>query len=154
MSEKIGRLTIRRKIGETIVIDDNIRITVSSIEGRIVALVINAPESIHIDKARSTEKEISGIIKADLAAKQMFYPKTKKECPKVPEAMGRYSCHPITLTPSYFLKFLLDLKNIDQSLKQNIYHTLETRKGQSERNKESELQRLASNNKDKEADCI
>lgn len=43
-------LVLGRKKGETIVVDDNIEITVTAIEGEMVRLGINAPKHITIHR--------------------------------------------------------------------------------------------------------
>lgn len=43
-------LVLGRKVGESIVIDDNIEITVTSIEGDLIKLGISAPKKIPIHR--------------------------------------------------------------------------------------------------------
>ena len=41
-------LTLSRKVGETIVVGDNIRVTVTKVSGRRVALGVEAPKQVRV----------------------------------------------------------------------------------------------------------
>ena len=56
-------LILTRKVGETIVINDNIRVTVLSVKGNQIRLGVEAPENVPVHR-----QEIHERIKAEAAA--------------------------------------------------------------------------------------
>jgi carbon storage regulator len=48
VTEKVGRLVITRKPGETIILDGNVRITVETAGGNRTKLVIQAPKTTKV----------------------------------------------------------------------------------------------------------
>lgn len=44
----MSRLVLSRRVGETVIIGDDIRITVSEIDGRTVRILFDCPEDINI----------------------------------------------------------------------------------------------------------
>jgi len=56
-------LILTRKAGETIVINENIRVTVLSVKGNQIRLGIEAPENVHVHR-----QEIHERIKAEAEA--------------------------------------------------------------------------------------
>jgi len=55
MSKDTGLLCVTRKIGESVLIGDNIRITIASIPGRQVRLAIEAPKDLKISRSEVNE---------------------------------------------------------------------------------------------------
>lgn len=51
-------LVLSRKIGEQIVINDNIRVTVVGLKGNVVRLGIDAPPEVPIDRAEIHERRL------------------------------------------------------------------------------------------------
>ena len=51
-------LVLTRKIGEQIVIDDNITVTIDAIEGNKVRLGIAAPRSCRVDRAEVHQRRL------------------------------------------------------------------------------------------------
>lgn len=56
-NEDTDMLLLTRRIGETIVIGDNIRVTVVGVNGRQVKLGIEAPREIEVDRAEIRERK-------------------------------------------------------------------------------------------------
>lgn len=64
-------LVLRRRIGESITIGDNIEVTVLSVRGRQVRLGANAPEHVPIDRTElRIERSIESGIKKESAVIQ------------------------------------------------------------------------------------
>ena len=63
-------LVLSRRIGEQIVIDGNISVTVVEIKGSQVRLGVTAPKSVRVDRqevhARRQEEAASGLLREDL----------------------------------------------------------------------------------------
>ena len=51
-------LVLLRRVGETIVIDSNIRVTVVSVQGEKVRLGIDAPPSVRVDRQEVHERRL------------------------------------------------------------------------------------------------
>lgn len=43
-------LVLSRRVGETIVINDNVRITVASVQGNKIGLAVDAPPEVRVDR--------------------------------------------------------------------------------------------------------
>lgn len=54
-------LVLSRKCGETIVIDERIRVTVESVQGGRVRLSIEAPENVQVDREEIWTRKRLGI---------------------------------------------------------------------------------------------
>lgn len=54
-------LVLSRKCGETIVIDERIRVTVESVQGGRVRLSIEAPENVQVDREEIWARKRLGI---------------------------------------------------------------------------------------------
>jgi len=51
LTEEIDMLVLSRKIGESILINENVTVTVVSIQGNKVRLAIDAPRDVKVDRA-------------------------------------------------------------------------------------------------------
>jgi len=54
-------LVLRRKAGESIIIDRDIKVTILSIEGERVKIGIEAPDNIHIVREEIADKEVQNV---------------------------------------------------------------------------------------------
>ena len=52
-------LVLTRKVGEQIVIDDNITVTIVAIEGNKIRLGINAPRCCRVDRAEVHQRRLA-----------------------------------------------------------------------------------------------
>ena len=52
-------LVLTRKVGEQIVIDDNIVVTIVAIDGNKIRLGIQAPKSIRVDRAEIRQRRVN-----------------------------------------------------------------------------------------------
>ena len=57
VSESLGGLVLSRKVGQSIMIGDNISVSVSEIRGNIIRLRIEAPKNITILRNELTENK-------------------------------------------------------------------------------------------------
>ena len=64
-------LVLTRRVGEQIVIDGDIRITVTAVEGHKVRIGIRAPEYVRVDRKEVSERraEFADGVRHDLAAR-------------------------------------------------------------------------------------
>jgi carbon storage regulator CsrA len=53
-------LVLTRRIGEAIIIDGDIRVTVVSVDGRKVRVGISAPPSVQVDRQEVREQKLHG----------------------------------------------------------------------------------------------
>jgi carbon storage regulator len=66
-------LVLSRKLGETIVIDGNVRVTITQVDGHTVRLGIEAPPHVTVDRAEVAERrkqwaEPAAVVTQDRAA--------------------------------------------------------------------------------------
>jgi carbon storage regulator len=59
-------LVLTRRVGESIIINDNIRVTVVALKGNKVRLGIAAPEYIQVDREEIHNKHLSESMLADV----------------------------------------------------------------------------------------
>jgi len=64
-------LTIKRRLGERILIGPNVEITLIGITGNSVALYVKAPEYLQINRPGKDQDAIDRAVYADLKAKEM-----------------------------------------------------------------------------------
>ena len=65
-------LVIARKIGQTILVGDDIEISISEVRGDLVRLAINAPRSVTIMRKEVVDQEAFGNTVAVKAAEEMM----------------------------------------------------------------------------------
>lgn len=55
-------LILTRRIGETLCIGDDVRITVISIQGRQVRFAIEAPRDVSVDREEVRERKVAEVV--------------------------------------------------------------------------------------------
>jgi len=78
-------LVLTRRVGETVVIEDDIEITVLSIQGKRIRLGIKAPSSVRVNRQEILERSAQVVCSL---AEQASFPQGKSAAAAVPERAG------------------------------------------------------------------